>query len=249
MGLAILILRYYVLESGRFSAAKKARAESGVHRKFPVWEVVRTRSLRRGWLGALIINLGDNFTYHGLSVAFLLYLHGVYHLSGPHLFILLLPLYGAQFVLSVLGSYLTDIVGRRAVGVGCSVGIMVGLVLMLQQRSLTATLLLAAVAQGLALGPAWSVKLTLSPEVFPTEIRASGIAMTLGLGRIAAFLAPVAATAGIATLGIHHELYIYLGSALVTLVGYLVAPDLRRKPIDDLVLPGAAAARVATVAA
>lgn len=235
MGLAILILRYYVLESGRFSATKQVRATSGVRRKFPVWQVISTPSLRRGWLGALIVNLGDNFTYHGLSVAFILYLHSVYKLTGTHLFALLLPLYAAQFVLSVLGSYLSDIVGRRAVGVGCSVGVIGGLVVMLQQHSLLGTLLLAAVAQGLALGPAWSVKLTLSPEVFPTEIRASGIAMTLGLGRIAAFAAPVAATAGIAALGIRHELYIYLGSALVTLVGYLIAPDLRRKPIDDLV--------------
>lgn len=246
MGLAILVLRYYVLESGRFTATKAAMETHGVRRKFPMLEVVRTRSLRRGWLGALIINMGDNFTYHGLSVAFILYLHGVFNLSGPHLFGLLVPLYVVQFVFCVVGSYLSDIVGRRAVGVACSVGTIVALVAMLQQRSLTATLVLAAVAQGLALGPAWSVKLVLSPEVFPTEIRASGIAMTLGLGRIAAFAAPVAAAAGIASLGIHHVLYIYLGSLLVTLVGYLIAPDLRRQPIADLIPSDAAAAGVAT---
>lgn len=226
MGLAILILRYYLMESGRFVATKTAREATGERRKFPVMAILREPSLRRSWIGALVINLGDNFTYHGMSVAFIIYLHQVYNLSGPRLFSLLIPLYIAQFFLSVLGSYLADIVGRRAVGVGCSVGVVIGIVGMLQQHDLTATLLWGTLVQGLALGPAWCVKLILSPEIFPTEVRASGIALTLGMGRVAAFAAPVAVAAGIAALGINHVLYIYIGSLLLT----LVATSTRRVP-------------------
>lgn len=246
IGLILFLFRYHVLESDRFSTTKRllaanlptdgeAMTSPPVRRRFSLWEVVRQRSLRRPWLSLLAVNVGDNFTYHGLSVAFVLYLHKVYHLNGVKFLDVLLLLYGTQVVLCLLGSWLIDVVGRRVVGVAISATIIVGIVVMLQMHTLAGFIGVALVTQTIALGPAWCVKLALGAEVFPTEIRASGVAMTLGLGRIAALVSPTVLVALVAAFGIRHVLYIYCGSALLTLLGYLAAPEMRRRPILDLI--------------
>lgn len=234
MGAAIFVFRYYVLESGRFKATQTAKAEKKIKRAFAPLAILKSRDMRRPWISALIINLGDNFTYHGLSVAFIIYLHQVYHLNGTHFFEVLLILYGVQVIESVAGSYLTDILGRKSVGIACSTGVILGIVGILNVHTLTATILIALAAQGLALGPAWCVKLVIMPEMFPTEVRSSGVALTLGLGRLGAVAAPYAAATLIPLMGIHHELYIYIGSAVLTLIGYVAAIEMRRKPMADL---------------
>lgn len=234
MGAAIFVFRYFVLESGRFTATQEAKKKQNAHRGFAPMAVLKSRQMRRPWLSALVINLGDNFTYHGLSVAFIVYLHEVYHLNGTRFFLTLLLLYGVQVAECSLGCFLSDILGRKPVGIACSVGIIFGIVALLHVHTLTATILIALVCQGLALGPAWCVKLVTMPEMFPTEVRSSGVALTLGLGRISAVAAPYAFTALVPIMGIHHELYIYCGSAALTMVGYLFAVEMRRRPMADL---------------
>jgi putative MFS transporter len=239
MGAAIFVFRYYVLESGRFTTTRQVMKRTNLKTGFGPWTLIKTRVMRRPILSALAINLGDNFTYHGLSVAFILYLHEVYHLNGTRFYEVLLLLYSIQLVLCTLGSFLSDILGRKPVGISCSLGIILGIFWMLHVHTLDATIALAVLAQGLALGPAWCVKLVLTSELFPTEVRSSGVALTLGVGRITAVAAPFLAATLIPLMGIHHELYVYCGSAALTLLGYIATLEMRRRPMADL-LPEAA---------
>lgn len=246
LALLLFLFRSHVAESGRFTATRQQSRQSGLSG----WAaIVRNKTLRRRWLPMLITNIGDNFSYHGFSVAFILYLH-TFHRPQTEILYILLGLYAIQAVGSALTAYLADIIGRRVLGVGIQVIAMVSTVAMLQVHSFVATVAIAAVAQTLLLIPAWTVKLIVCAEVFPTEVRATGLAMTLGLGRSAAFLAPTLLVTLIPVLGIHNVLYIYLVSMLLSLLGYLFVPDLKGKPMADLVsqLP-APAPRMARLAA
>jgi putative MFS transporter len=242
MGILLFFLRYHLVEPDRFKKTREiaqSQRPKGL-KHTPMFEVVRQPALRRPWLSLLLINFGDNFTYHGFSVGFILYVNAVFSPDTTVLLQILLGLYALQFVMSALGSYLQDVIGRRPVGIGIYVTVIAGIVVMLQMDTLAGTVAVAAVAQSLALGPAWCVKLTATAEAFPTEMRGSGMAMTLGLSRIAGFISPVLIAGMIAAVGAQDALYIYCISGLVSLIGYLLLPEMARKPMLDLVseLPG-----------
>lgn len=238
IGALTVFLRWMILESGRFVYAKKELERQQIKRKFSVVELWKRRSLRRPLISALLINLGDNFNYHGLSVIALLWLKLTFHLPLGTYFALLFLLYGVQFIECVIGSYLLDVVGRRAVGIACALCIMIGVPLLSRQTSIVPAIIIAIFSWCVALGPAWSTKLTLMPEIFPTEVRGSGVALTLGLGRITAAIAPAFEAFLMLHLGPRGALLVFPVTAAMTLVGYLLAPEMARKPIADL-LPAA----------
>lgn len=236
MGVLLFFLRYHLVEPDRFRKTREIavsqRPEGLKHS--PVMEVIRQPALRRPWLSLLILNVGDNFTYHGFSVGFILYVNATFSPERTQLLQILLGLYAVQFIFSALGSYLQDIIGRRPVGIVISLTIIVGIFVMLEMNTLAGVIAVAAVAQSFALGPAWCVKLTATAEAFPTEVRGSAMAMTLGLSRIAGFISPILIAGMIAAVGAHDALYIYCVSGFVSLVGYLWLPEMARKPMFDL---------------
>ena len=234
IGIIIFAVRMWIMESGRFAWTRQQVKQDKIHRSFSMQEIFQNRSLRRPWLSTLLINLGDNFNYHGISVIALIWLRQTFHLAPAIFFPVILLLYAIQFGECVLGSYLLDIIGRRPMGIICSLAIAIGVPLLSFQTNLTTAIMVAAFSWCIALGPAWSTKLTLTPEVFPTEFRGTGIAMTLGFGRLTAVLAPAVEAFLLLEFGVNRALWVFLISGLVALVGYLLAPELRRKPIADL---------------
>lgn len=59
--------------------------------------------------------------------------------------------------------------------------------------------------------------------------------MTLGLGRLSAFAAPITLAFLIPFMGMESVLYIYVGSMLITVIGFFLVPELNRKPVYHFV--------------
>jgi len=236
LGFGILWFRHHIIESDAFTKTRAAIEEGDVPAHKNSWAaILRHPELRKRWVGALIVNMGDNFTYHGYSVGLILYLSTVYDLSHTRVLLILLPMYLLQAVACAAGAYFSDIVGRRPVAVTCYIIGIIATIAMLNLPSMGWALVAAGVGQIALLGPGWATKLTVSAEIFPTEVRGAGLAMTLGLGRIAAFAAPASLAALIPVMGMEHVLYIYVGSMALTIIGFAIVPELRRREVYHFV--------------
>ena len=235
MGVLIFAMRMWIFESSRFLKVISERAKGeGVSAKVFIKDLVALKPLRRAWLSLLIINLADNFTYHGSSVIGLIFLRQVFHLQTNTFFSILLLLYGLQFFQCLLGAYLIDIVGRRPVGIFCYICVGIGLPILGHMTSLPMAIAVMAVSWNMFLGPGWGTKMALNPEVFPTEARGSGMALTHGLGRLTGILAPSLEAYLLVHFGPGNALTVFSIAAVVGIIGYLMAPELRGKPIPDL---------------
>lgn len=235
MGLLIFAMRMWIFESSRFLKVISERAKGeGASAKVFIKDLVALKPLRRAWLSLLIINLADNFTYHGSSVIGLIFLRQVFHLQTNTFFSILLLLYGLQFFQCLLGAYLIDVIGRRPVGIFCYVCVGVGLPILGHMTSLPMAIAVMAVSWNMFLGPGWGTKMALNPEVFPTEARGSGMALTHGLGRLTGILAPSLEAYLLVHFGPGNALTVFSIAAVVGIIGYLMAPELRGKPIPDL---------------
>lgn len=235
MGVLIFAMRMWIFESSRFLKVISERAKGeGVSAKVFIKDLVALKPLRRAWLSLLIINLADNFTYHGSSVIGLIFLRQVFHLQTNTFFSILLLLYGLQFFQCLLGAYLIDIVGRRPVGIFCYICVGIGLPILGHMTSLPMAIAVMAVSWNMFLGPGWGTKMALNPEVFPTEARGSGMALTHGLGRLTGILAPSLEAYLLVHFGPGNALTVFSIAAIVGIIGYLMAPELRGKPIPDL---------------
>lgn len=235
MGLVIYLMRKMVFESSRFAKVKKAEVAKGDKKRLSLAEFWKNPTLRRPTLSLLLINLGDNFTYHGMSVIGLIWLRSTFNLSATSFFMVLLILYGVQFIQCVIGAYLLDVVGRRPVGIFCAVCAGIGVPLLGFVSTLPAAIILMSLTWSLWLGPGWGAKMALNPEVFPTEARGTGMALTHGVGRIGAILSPLIESYLLVTYGPSQALYAFAVSCAVIVVGYLIAPELARRPIPDFI--------------
>ncbi len=243
MGLAIYLMRKMVFESSRFAKVKKADEAKGASKRISLAQFWSNRSLRRSTISLLLINLGDNFTYHGMSVIGLIWLRSTFQLSTSSFFMVLLILYAVQFVQCVIGAYLLDIVGRRPIGIFCAICAGIGVPMLGFVSTLPAAIVLMALTWSLWLGPGWGTKMALNPEVFPTEARGTGMALTHGVGRFGAILSPLLESYLLVTYGPSQALYAFAVSCAVIVVGYLIAPELARRPIPDFISETATSTR------
>lgn len=235
IGIAILWFRHHIIESDAFLQTKKKIASEEGPKKRNSWRSIGAHPvLRRRWIGALVINIANNFTYHGFSVALILYLTEVHGFDHFRVMLIILPMYLIQIFACLLGAYLSDILGRRPVAIAAYVIGAIATVAMLNLENLTHVLIAAGIAQVALLGPGWATMLTTTAEIFPTEVRGAGMAMTLGIGRIGAFAAPATLTALIPLMGMENVMYIYIASMLVSVIGFMSIPDLKNKPIYHL---------------
>ncbi len=235
MGILIFLLRMWIFESSRFLKVIEERAKGeGASAKVVIKDLIALKPLRRAWVSLLVINIADNFQYHGSSVIGLIFLRQVFHLQTNAFFSILLLLYGLQFFQCLIGAYLIDIIGRRPVGIACYICAGVGLPVLGHVTSLPMAVAVMALSWNMFLGPGWGTKMALNPEVFPTEARGSGMALTHGLGRISGIIAPSLEAYLLVHFGPGNALTVFAIVAVVGIIGYLMAPELRGKPIPDL---------------
>lgn len=151
--------------------------------------------------------------------------------SSPYLVVLVT----GSFFGYVVGSWLGDTVGRRAALVCFSVG---GVLMVLTQSELSispTTLLLLSFPLGFFATGIFGVIGSILTELFPTELRGSGLGFCYNFGRGVAGLTPALVGGGVEQLGVAQAIAIYVTCAygLVLLVTIWL-PETRGKELENL---------------
>jgi MFS family permease len=221
------------------AAAERRSAKSrGERTRFTLVELFADREVRRRTIFAFLLSLTTTLTWWGISAWLPPYVASVAVKAG-------LP--GAQWasyagmaynVGAILGyislGFLADAIGRKPVALGfVALAWLTTPVVFLWTHDLDLLLVAAGVNGFFSLGlyswmPVWL------PELFPTRIRATGVAFVFNSPRFVAWLGPILAGQLVANFGGFSNAAMTM--ALIYLVGLLSAPFLpetRGKPLPE----------------
>jgi MFS family permease len=151
--------------------------------------------------------------------------------SGPYLAALI----GGSFCGYVVGSWLGDIVGRRATLAVFALG---GIVLALAYSELAVsatTLLLMSLPIGFVATGMFSVIGSLLSELYPTELRGSGLGFCYNFGRGMAGVGAALIGASAERVGVGHALGLFVACAYgLVLLAALMLPETRERELRSL---------------
>jgi MFS family permease len=236
-----LWMRRGIPESQKWQHAndlRRAARESGHRMRFTLVELFSLPEVRRRTIFAFLMSLTTTLTWWGISAWLPPYVASVAAKAG-------LP--GAQWasyagmaynvgaILGYIGlGFFADVLGRKPVTLAfCAIAWLTTPVVFLWTHDLGLLLLAAAVNGFFSLGlyswmPVWL------PELFPTRIRATGVAFVFNSPRFIAWLGPIMAGWLVANMGGFSNAAMTM--ALIYAVGLLSVPFLpetRGKPLPE----------------
>ncbi len=190
--------------------------------------VVRKR-IGIGWL----LYTANAMGYWGLSVFLTTFMVKKFGVTPRTAILYAIMFYGVQFVLSYVGTGLSDRIGRRLAGILGAL-IMIGCTIVAATTSQLGVFLVFGALQIGMLGWLWGVGDTYLSELFPTAIRGSSFAIGVGGGRVMSIAAPFLVGAGIAAFGPTVPFLATAGLWVLTIIGYLLGPETARKPLEQI---------------
>jgi MFS family permease len=213
---AILLARTRLRESATFLASPGADA----------WHRIFSLPLRGNTARGCLLAIGTHGGYWALATWWPTMLHVERGLTTTAAAMHMAVLVGGSLAGYMLGAALADRIGRRATLALCALG-GIATVLVATELPVTDAALLALdaplglFAMGLygAIGPVLN-------ELYPTQLRGSGLGFCYNVGRGVAGLTPLAVGGSIATFGIARSIGIYVSVAYVLV---LVAAALLRE--------------------
>jgi metabolite-proton symporter len=216
-----LYVRLSITETPVFQAAKAAEP---VHGGFPMGTVLRRHT--RALVAGILVCVATFVLFYLMTVFTISWGTTALHYGRDEF--LLIQLFGILFFAATIPiSALLAERGRRPVMIGVTLAIAAfGLVLApLFSAGLPGVLVMMAVGLGL-MGMTYGPLGTLVSELFPTRVRYTGSSLAFSLaGILGASLAPYIATYLARSYGLPYVGYYLTGSAVVTLVGLLMAGE------------------------
>jgi MFS family permease len=224
--LLTLWIRRGIPESALWQEARERQRASRARRRFTVRELFSDREARRRTLIALAMSLTTTLAWWGISSWVPPYIGSVAAKAG-----LLAPQWasfaGMTYNIGAIAGYITlgfcaDKFGRKPVTMlFFGMAFILTPVLFLWTQDLTLLLVVAAANGFFSLGQYTWMTVWL-PELYPTRMRATGVAFVFNAPRFIAFLGPLIAGTLIVTLGGYGHAATIVGSIYV--LGFLAAP-------------------------
>ncbi|HEX8317818.1 MFS transporter [Longimicrobium sp.] len=249
------VVRRALPESVRFLESKGRAAEAEeVVRRFesaagvsspaveapaPAAKPARTVGLGELWRGALarrtlalwLVWFGINFAYYGAFIWLpTLLMERGFSLVRSFEFTLIITL--AQLPGYAVSAYLIEKWGRRPTLATFLAGSALAALLFAGAESRNAVLIAGCLLSFFNLG-AWGAVYAATPEVYPTEVRATGAGWAAGFGRIASILAPLAVPPLMAAGGSWAVFGTFAGFFGVAIIGALMLPEWRGRQLDE----------------
>ena len=233
----VFLLRRMIQESHRFQHAKAEieetlKAEGMRHPRVRIWQIPGAmRRISVGWL----LYVANACGYWGITTFLTTFMVNKFHVDAVDAIKYVALFYVVQFFLSYVGTFLSDVMGRKVAGIlgalimmGCTV-----------EASLTADLgtflIFGAVMVGM-LGWLWGVGDTYLSEFFRTTLRGTGFGIMVGGGRVASIVAPYLVGLGIAAWGPTTPFLLTSLLWVLTIIGYLLGPETHRRELEDVQL-------------
>ncbi|CAA9352424.1 MAG: Niacin transporter NiaP [uncultured Gemmatimonadetes bacterium] len=187
--------------------------------------------LARRTLALWLVWFGINFAYYGAFIWLptLLVQRG-FSLVRSFEFTLIITL--AQLPGYAVSAYLIEKWGRRPTLATFLAGSALAALLFAGAESRDAILVAGCLLSFFNLG-AWGAVYAATPEVYPTEVRATGAGWAAGFGRIASILAPLAVPLLMEAGGSWAVFGTFAGFFGVAIVGALMLPEWRGRQLDE----------------
>lgn len=80
---------------------------------------------------------------------------------------------------------------------------------------------------------AWGALYAVTPELYPTRVRATGAGWAAGFGRLASIIAPLCVPLLLAAGGVALPFGVFAAVFAIAAIGALTLPDLRGRPLED----------------
>ncbi len=248
-----LVIRWTLPESVRFleRRGRTAEAEQAV-RRFeasagvvptaspdhpPVVEVrpspaqLWTPRWRRRTLALWLTWFGVNFAYYGAFIWLpTLLVSAGFPLVRSFGYTLIITL--AQLPGYALAAVLIEVWGRRATLVAFLAGSAVAAA-MFGLASGVATILAAGIALSFFNLGAWGALYAVTPEVYPTALRATGAGSATAFGRIAAIVAPLVVLPLRGSIGLFGLFAVFAAAFLLAMIAAIFLPEWRGRELED----------------
>ena len=224
---AVLVFgfRRLVPESARYAAM--GAAGSTRDRLFSIpgaWQRIVV-----GWL----LYIPNASGYWGITVFLTSFMVRKFHVSPHDAVFYALCFYVVQFVLSYVGTGLSDVIGRRPAGILGAVA-MIGCTIAASTASTLGDFLLYGAGMIGLLGWLWGVGDAYLSEFFRTSHRGTAFGVMVGGGRAVSIAAPFAVSLGIAAYGPTIPFLATSALWLLTIAGYLLGPETAGEELEDV---------------
>ncbi|HZG43545.1 MAG TPA: MFS transporter [Longimicrobium sp.] len=188
-------------------------------------------TLARRTLALWLVWFGINFAYYGAFIWLpTLLMERGFSLVRSFEFTLIITL--AQLPGYAVSAYLIEKWGRRPTLATFLAGSALAALLFAGAESRNAVLIAGCLLSFFNLG-AWGAVYAATPEVYPTEVRATGAGWAAGFGRIASILAPLAVPPLMAFGGSWAVFGTFAAFFGMAIVGALMLPEWRGRQLDE----------------
>ena len=230
-------LRNSVQDSPRFKEAQEEMerivAREGVKRpRENIWTIPGAKKrIAIGWL----LYVANTCGYWGITFFLTTFMIKRFHVTLADSIFYAMLFYMVQFVLSFVGTGLSDRIGRRPAGILGAVLMMVFTVLASTAPTLQVFLVFGALMVGM-LGWLWGIGDTYLSEFFRTSLRGTGFGIMVGGGRAVSILAPGLVGWGITEFGPVGPFLATAGLWILTIVGYALGPETAGRELEEVQL-------------
>jgi putative MFS transporter len=187
------------------------------------------RRIGIGW----ILYTANAMGYWGITVFLTTFMVKKFGVSPHKAIEYAIMFYGLQFILSYVGTWLSDRIGRRPAGIAGAL-IMISSTILAATASTLGVFLVFGAIQVAMLGWLWGIGDTYMSELFPTSIRGSCFGIAVGGGRVMSIAAPFLTGAGIAAYGPTTPYLLMAGLWLLTIIGYALGPETSGKSLEEI---------------
>lgn len=198
----------------------------------PSWRELWTPRLRRRTGALWVVWFGVNFAYYGAFIWLpsLLVAQG-FSMVRSFGYTLIITL--AQLPGYALAAFLIEKWGRRATLAAFLAGSAVAALLFGQASSVAAILAAGMALSAFNLG-AWGALYAVTPEIYPTALRATGSGSAAAFGRIASIVAPLSVPWLIKTGGSPLAFGVFAVAFAMAMVGALLLPDKTGEALEEV---------------
>lgn len=197
----------------------------------PGWRALWAPRFRRRTAALWVTWFGVNFAYYGAFIWLpsLLVAQG-FSLVRSFEYTLIITL--AQLPGYALAAFLIERWGRRPTLATFLAGSAVAAVLFGQAHSVGTIIAAGMALSAFNLG-AWGALYAVSPEIYPTALRATGSGSAAAFGRVASIIAPLSVPWFIATGGTEMAFAVFAVAFLLAMVAALFLPEYRGVALED----------------
>ena len=235
--IGVFLLRQMEQESARYkhSAAEIehfVKVEGKAHPRVNIFSIPGAwRRIIVGWL----LYIANACGYWGITVFLTTFMVKKFNVTPTDAIFYAMMFYVVQFVLSYVGTGLSDLFGRRPAGI-LGAFIMIGCTIVASRtEDFNTFLVFGGIMIGM-LGWLWGGSDTYLSEFFRTSLRATGFGIMVGGGRLASIFAPYLVGWGIAEYGVTGPFLATAGLWILTIIGYWMGPETAGKELEEVQL-------------